>query len=245
MQALPGARMTTIIRFDREFRKRAFARRWLERGDANKYISHACDEIQQGDKVVLVCRVSTCGQNRSKNLTDQEAHLRQKMDRLGANVVGTVNHEGSGCDPSWLSQAATMAKKHGAKLLAETTDRLVRNPLYHSAERPNLQARESDLQDLHYWTCGVSLLTDLPPNASPSDVRGYQRRRGQAMKGNRGGRPLNRKWKARRLARIVLAQEMRRDGLSLRGIAQALNDSGDGFDDVTTMTVYNWLHRAV
>jgi len=128
-------------------------------------------------------------QNRNGNLADQETNLRRKANRLGAEVVGVVGHVGSGTDPYWVGRAVAIAEKHEAKLYAETTDRFVRHPAYHSKDNPNAQARESELRDLAWWADGVVLTTDLDPNASPWESRSYQRKRGQRFKGNRGGRP--------------------------------------------------------
>ena len=63
---------------------------------------------------------------------DQEKNLRQKAKKIGAIVVDTVKHVGSGTDPYWLAPYVEKANRCGAKLLAETTDRLVRHPGYHS-----------------------------------------------------------------------------------------------------------------
>ena len=212
-------------------------------GKASDYICHARDEIKPGDRVVLRCRVSSCVQAHKKNLDDSEAHLRKRAEQLGAIVVYVYQHVGSGWDTSSLDTAAEKARLYGAKIFAESTDRLIRNPLY-SKYRQDLQAQETDLQKLQRCTEGIVLVTDIHPDASPSEVRSYQRKRGQAAKGNRGGRPtkqLRRSWKARRLARIKLSKEMRAAGLSYREIAKQLNDSCDGFSDVTGMTIYNWL----
>ena len=214
--------MTSIVLYNRLERKAAFRRRWLTAGDASDYICRASDAIKPGDKVVLCCRVSGYAQNCNGNLADQETNLKRKMDQLGANIVDSVSHTGSGFDPAWLERAATLAEKHGAALVAETSDRFIRHPLYHSNDHPKLQARNTDLEDLRSCTYGIPLVTDLPPDASPSDVRGYQRRRGQRMKGRPGGRPRNAthaQWKMRRLARIDLALRLRDKGESYEQIA--------------------------
>jgi hypothetical protein len=94
-----------------------------------------------------------------------------------------------------------------------------------------------------------SLAGDVPLATinHPDDqaARSDQIKRGQRAKGNRGGRPLKRKWKERRLARIDLAQEMRDDGKSYQQIADSLNARNDGFCNVTKKTVWNWLKRGV
>jgi hypothetical protein len=128
-------------------------------GKASKYIKHCGTEIRRGDKVILCCRASGRMQNHTGNLADQEANLREQMERLGAIVVGVITHVGSGWEPYWLMRAAALAERHGAKLVAETTDRFIRNDLYHSRDRPNAQATEIELKRLRNETLGVLLST--------------------------------------------------------------------------------------
>jgi hypothetical protein len=229
-------------------RKRTSDRR-LQRGRASDCIKHAVEELHSGDKVVVCCRVSGHTQRLKKNLADQELNLRNRAVERGAMVVGVVRHVGSGTDPYWLARAVVLAKETGAKLFAESTDRFVRHPGYHSNEGPDWQARETDLEDLEFWADGVTLVTDLHPDALPEEVRFYQQNRGQVAKQNKGGRPpkgdrpAKREWKKRRLAWINQARDMRWEGLSLRSIADRLNAMGDGFPPVTAKTVWNWLRR--
>jgi len=173
-------------------RKRLSARSRIEQrdrpGKASDFIGHAEKVIRPGDDVVICYRVSEWKQSRTGNLDDQEENLRQRAAELGANVVGVVRHIGSGCDPSWLFQAAQKAKLHGAKLFAESTDRLIRSREYNKKNQ-DAQARQTDLEDLKEWTLGIPLATDLDPSASPQAVRSYQRKRGQRLKESRGGRP--------------------------------------------------------
>ena len=167
---------------------------------------------------------------------------------FGVNVIDVVRCVGSGTDHFWLAPAVEKARRYNAKLFAESTDRLIRHPAYHSKRNPDAQAREPDLQDLQFCTKGVTLVTDLHPDASPQEVRSYQRKRGQRLKGKRGGRPRKRKWKERRQALQPLAQELRDAGLSCQQIADHLNlvvipCSFPYFCYMTRQTVWNWLHR--
>lgn len=236
--------MPFIVPYDRETRKRGFVRRYLTAGPASDYVAHARYEIKAGDRVILACRVSGYVQARKKNLADQEANLRKKAKRLGAIVAGIKRHVGSGYDPDWLSDAAIEARRLDAKIFAETTDRLIRSPIY-SKDRQHLQARDADLQAMRDCTEGIILVTDEDPDASPSESRSRQCKRGQRMKGKKGGRPVKRKkWKARRLSRIERAAKLRQRGLSYRQIADTLNARRDGFPDVTGMGVFYWLKRA-
>ena len=169
-------------------RKRASDLRLL-RGQAGDYIKHAIDELRPGDRVILCCRVSACTQDHDGNLANSVANLTERAEYFGAKVIWVKKYVGSGFDPWWLAWAVEFAKKNGAKLFAETTNRFIRNPGYNSAKNPYAQARDADLQDLQWWTKGVTLVTDLDPNASAHDELSYHRKRGQKFKGNRGGRP--------------------------------------------------------
>jgi len=156
-------------------------------GDATQFITQA--NIKSGDHIVLVCRVSGCEQGRRNNHHDQEAALRELVSNCDGIVVGVIRIVISGFNPYWLSRAVALAEEHDAKILAESTDRLIRHPAYHSSECPDAQPSISHLRGLNDWTEGIELLTLLDPNATPKEVRSYQRKRGQRMKGNKGGRP--------------------------------------------------------
>ena len=170
--------MTSIINYDREKRKAAFRRRYLEAGKASDFIGHASDVVRHGDRVVLCCRVSGHVQDRNGNLADQEANLRTKAERLGAIIAGVDRHVGPGWDASALNATASIAQQCGATIiLAETTDRLIRNGLYQK-DRQHLQATDRDLRELQDCTDGLVLVTDLDPDATPAEVRAYQREGG-------------------------------------------------------------------
>lgn len=208
----------------------------LQHGTASEYIMH--DGIERGDRVVLACRVSTCEQHRDRNLADQELHLRQEMERRGAVVVDVVREVGPGCYPSWLARAADIARRRGAKVVAESLSRLIRSPYYHSVDDPDARPRTSDLDDLRASTKGVELVTLLDPDATPRQERGYQSIRGQRQKRRRGGRPLAKrpgyvKARRERLLPHVLAD--RRNGMTVRAIAEK--------HGLPFTTVALWLRR--
>jgi hypothetical protein len=214
----------------------------LERGQASNYIKWSPEVLCPGDKVILCCRVSEASHDRLTNLKDQELNLVERAAKLGAIVINKVNYVGSGIDPYWLAKVVDKARLVGAKLLAETTDRFIRHPDYHSNSNPNAQARNVDLEDLKKWTEGVVLVTDLHPDALPREVRFYQQHRGQVAKHSKGGRPVRREWKKRRMKFIGKAKALRESGLSYRQIAGRLNELEGMLLNVTHVTVYNWLN---
>ncbi len=216
-------------------RQRVSAKRWLATGKASDYIG-TIDKLRKGQAVVLYCRVSRCVQRRRGNLADQEQTLREIVERLGGHVVAVVSFVGSGQDSSMLARAAALAKQHAAVIVAETTDRLIRHPAYHSDENWKVQARDIDLQDVKYWADSVPVLTALHPDATPEEARSSQTMRGQRVKGRKGGRPKLSKpgyKKTRRQRLLPIVQSMRREGASLGQIAVTVG--------VPRSTVQEWV----
>lgn len=169
----------------------------FNKGDATQVITH--QGICPGDHVLLFGRVSSGPQETNGNLADQIKFLSEFVQDQSAIIVGTVEIQHSGWanygSRGWLLDAVILAIQSHAKILAESTDRFVRHPHYHSSLRPNLQAPDYDLQDLAMWTSGVLLHTFLHPNATPQEVRSHQRKRGQWAKKSYGGNFSNSKHK--------------------------------------------------
>ncbi len=216
-------------------------------GRASRYIGRGDREIRLGTPVIPCCRVSKRPQRYRGNLDDQEQGLREFVADFGGVVVGVVRHVGSGWDGPWLIKAVARARMCGAVLLAESTDRFIRPLDYHSKRNPDAQATEEDLRCLRCWTKGVRLLTVLDPDASPREVRSWQRKRGQSAKGRKGGRPRSQpppeqtpaKYpgykKDRREAKLPAVLQRRARGESLRQIAEA--------EEVPVATVEEWIQK--
>lgn len=209
-------------------------------GKASSYILPF--NIAPGRRVIICLRVSRRAQRCAGNLADQREALRAAVQRAGGRLVGIVLHTGRGTDPGWLAPATNLARLRGAVLLAESTDRFIRSPDYHSVDCPDAQAGEDDLEKLAAVTAGCRLMTLLDPDAPPTKVRSYQRQRGQERKARRGGRgcrrvgaaataPGAKKLRRKRWLRHVLS--MHRAGASLGEISR-----GTG---ISKMTCHNWL----
>jgi hypothetical protein len=218
------------------------ARRRLRRGDAAKYIG-GLETIHPGSKVFICCRVS--GRQQKGNLQDQEKHLRGIVKKIGAIVIDVVRQTGSGLEPDWLNGPAIKAIEQNAVLLAESTSRFIRNPCFDSVAWPDAQARETDLQDLHFATLGAQLVTAVDPNASPELERSVQRKRGQRAKNRKGGRPKTTQPRgaARREARLDEVIRLQEEGLPIREITKRVNQLDDGFQDLWPATVWRWMQR--
>jgi hypothetical protein len=187
--------------------------------------------------------VSHRTQDHQGNLDDQEHNLRQAVEEQGGVVLYAAKHVGSGRDRSWLQEHANNSKQQGALLLAETTCRFARHLFYHSQDNPDQQANEADLDNLRRWTLEVPLMTHLHPDATPAEVRSYQRRRGQRSKG-RGGRPRKSDSgpghrKRRRQQFQGRVRELAGLGYSSRDIAGRISRESGG--RITHTTILNWL----
>jgi len=224
-------------------RKRLSARSTVEQhcnpGIAAGYITH--DNIQPGDQVVLYCRVSTRQQNHSGNLKAHERYLRAEIAARRAEVVDLVPKAGPGFDPLWVARAADIAKRHKAKLVAITTDRLIRHLDYKSTgssyER-NARASTEGLDDLKRYADGVELVTLVDPDAPLAECMGVMKKIGQQVKGRKGGRPGKNPpgyKKERRLRNQSQVFWMRAVGYPVRQIARIL--------DQPESTVRRWVRR--
>lgn len=156
-------------------------------GDASRFVESLI--VVPSQRYIVCCRVSN--REQKANLVDQRLNLHRVISGGGGIVDRVIEHVGSGWDCGWLVEAALLARRTGAILVAESTDRFVRNLYFHSQCRPQLQATDQELQDLQLGTLGVRLMTWLSPNMPLSEVRRHQTRRGQQYKGRRGGRPAS------------------------------------------------------
>jgi hypothetical protein len=157
----------------------------------------------------------------------------------GAVIIGVFDRVGSGFDPAWLIRPAALARQHGARLVAESTSRFIRNRLYHSRKNWKAQATEPELEDLARWTRGVVLVTALDPDASPEQERDYEsNRRGGKDRG--GETPLNRD-QFRERDWLPLALNLAAAGMHLRPIALKIEEK---FGDAPTpQAIGKWLKR--
>ena len=200
---------------------------------------------------VLLCRVSSHEQGDNDNLWTQRTTLRQAVEALYGIVMKVLEYEWSGYGPGWedkLTEAANVARKYGATLLAFSTDRFIRSPMYWSTSPmwSRVQAQERDLKDLKEATAGVRLMTYLHPDASPEECRSWRIRSGQEVKGNKGGRPKKPQpfpWhqKAWREKWQPYAFALQGDGRSAHHIAKEISlMSGKR---ITRATILNWLKK--
>lgn len=211
----------------------------VQAGTASNYIRHFVAEAYLGMKVVLCCRVSRRAQNRTGNLANQLANLEFIAASAGCVVVEKFCHVGSGNDPFWLIEVTEFALAHGAALLAEATDRFIRNQYYHSNTFPDAQATKGELETLQWHTEGITLMTVLPPDASPKEVKSYQRKRGQMQKGRKGGRTKKRKQRIYPLETKAKGIRMHDHGFSYQDVADFLTEHTK--DLVPRSTVQGWV----
>jgi hypothetical protein len=103
-----------------------------------------------------------------------------------------MRHFGSGLDPLWVAHAADIAKRHNAKIVAVTTDRLIRHPDFKSTGnkfKRNARANTGHLEDLKWSVDGVELVTLADPDAPMADCMALHKKIGRQSKNRKGGRP--------------------------------------------------------
>lgn len=215
-------------------KRQSLARRRAEPGPASEYIN--VFQVSPGDLFVIACRVSTHAQ--SLNLDDQEEFLREEIEDQGGIVIDIAREVAWGGEPLWLSEAVEIAKKTGATILAESTDRLIRHPSYHPKHNQSLMPRRSKLDKLRRATEGVTLMTVLNPEASSTKQRSHQTKRGQQIKANIGGRPKKKRTghkKERREQLLPEALQLWSQGLSQRQVAKKFK--------VPFSTMQEWISK--
>lgn len=214
-------------------------------GIALEFIHHLPNLLAKKRKpLVLYCRVSSEKQEESGNLDDQVNGAIRELQGMGFKVgydLFVFQHVGSSSIHAYrteLERAIEEARKRDGIVVAMHRDRLIRSGSFDGrteTEAPTIY----EYMQLRRMAGDIPLATIRHPD---QPARSDQIKRGQTAKGRKGGRPLKRKWKERRLARIDIAREMRHDGKSYQQIAATLNGRDDGFCDVTGMGVWYWLN---
>lgn len=203
-------------------------------GKASEYITSIKLLVKNGqiNNVVLWCRVSAHGaQKRRENVRDQEKFLRRISKELGLTVIACFRCTESGwdLDNPVLAGAIRYARLNDAVLLAESTDRFLRSRDYKTEKNfNNAIPTVAQLAELSRQAAGVTLATYLDPDASPKEVRSFQRKRSQWAKGNKGGRPPKKIPGLKKLIRETLlprALELLHARFTYREISAELNIS--------------------
>jgi hypothetical protein len=214
--------------------QRAFAEEYIS-GKASKYIRKF--KLRPGDRVMILARKSN--RETGNNLGDQGENLRRVIEAAGAITAGLYKYRSRGYEHQ-VEVAAYQAKQLGATiLLAETTDRIVRNSHYHSKKRPDLQATDEQLARvvLDARCYDIKLMTHLDPDATPGEVRSYQSKRGQRLKSRKGGRKAHHPKKHRKEKKLKLVLFLHGQGWSVRRIANK------GKVSVPKSTVWEWIQK--
>lgn len=194
--------------------------------DGSRPFIHSFTELQAGDKVILVACVSW--RDRKTNLVDQLANLRHHVEFSGAIVVARYRYIGQRYSPKWFKRALRKLDGFGADwLVAETSCRFARTRLYDCKKNPDAQAEPKLFRALQRLS-GDRLMTHLNPDATNSQIRSYQRRRGQQFKGKFGGRPLKIRYGPRYLKSpeaVDQVMRLRDQGVPWRRIAKIVDRS--------------------
>lgn len=166
------------------------AARRIRPGNPLEFIK-SISELRPGDRVLVVCRVSKECQR--ANLFDQDDDLRCAVqERGGVLVAAPFKIVTPGGHPEWLSEAAKLARKHSAILIARDTSRFIRHPEFHVTRNPNAQPRDEDYRLMRLCADQYgpqTLMTLLPPDATLDEVRNHRTK-------GKSGRPKKRRNKS-------------------------------------------------
>jgi hypothetical protein len=145
-----------------------------------------------------------------------------------------------------LEDAARLALREGAALVARDVDRLVRSTHYRSHHKrlPLLwkaQANRHELLELQDCTLGVPLMTLVDPDAPPEEQKAEVSSIGVKHSTKKNGRPPKKRrgpytTKAERDAKLPRMRELRQQGMTVRDIGAAV--------DLSFQSVGRWLKDA-
>jgi DNA invertase Pin-like site-specific DNA recombinase len=190
-------------------------------------------QFKPNTRVVIYVRVSTRQQDHKNNLDSQIQKLKNAVAASKGIVVKIVTYIGSGFDPWKVGYAAEIARKHNAIIVAESTDRLIRSPNYHSVTNPNARARTFDLESLAEATRGISLMTLHHPDESLKKVRSAQIFRGIKNKRSTTTKPGDRarirvEWEAK-------LAELNKEGMGYKRLRKLLHSETGVWIGLTTI----------
>ncbi len=193
-------------------------------------------------RAIIYLRVSACSQNHNKNLENHEKVLRRKLERLSIPVLGCFHDVGSGWITNHkrgvLRKAICKARKfRNTVVITTSSDRFLRNRNFETNE-PDLLPTVAEFETLKKLACDVPLVTLLHPDMSPKKVRSYQSKWGQKTKGNKGGRPIEKRpgyKKKLREKKLSIVRRLLKKGKNTTEIARNIC--------VARSTVSDWIEN--
>ena len=210
-----------------------------EIGIASDYISDI-RSLKSGQRIVIYCRVSSCAQEHSKNLSDQEENLKRELEQRGFSVIESFQEVGSGWrrDRDRLLLAAEIARENNAVIVAESVTRFIRSRDFNSKTNWKVKPTVAEYRRFLRETQGVKLATLEAPDATPQEIRSYETKRGKKLKGNPGGRPKKccpgyKKREREQYLPIVL--DLYKKGMNIAAIARRTQ--------INYNTVYSWIMK--
>lgn len=207
-------------------------------GDCIHSLADVIGSIYRPD-FVAYCRVSHAGQERDGNLDDQISEVETSIKKIVQEMPfdhtlrikpfrevcnGSIVRAG---ERQQLRKAITFARKHNAVIVALSRDRLLRHD-EHKRTFDTESPTKEEYDQLLDLAGDVPLLTISDPNASCSDVRSSQIRRGQRTKRNKGGRPSKAETKSK-----VAPGELKQRRIQMRPFVIQLRARGSTFSDIT------------
>lgn len=176
------------------------------------------------EKIVLFCRASS-KTNQKNTLPVQVADLKNNIQKMGGIIVDEYQFVDSGklsfehIKRHW-KKAAKLARKHGAILVAESTDRFIRSNEF-THQNKNAPISVPEFEELAAATIGVRLATYLPPDEKMEIVCRHQAERKKRLgTQKKSGRHRKQRTTQETKSDIPILKECLKKGDSLRKIEQ-------------------------
>lgn len=201
---------------------------------------------QHPDMIALIyARVSTGAQGYKRNLDTYEKVLHRKLKKLNIPVIGYYPEISSGWILDYderlaLANATKEAINKKTVIVAPSADRFLRNRNFNTKTNPDVLPTEAEFEKLKKLTRNVPLVTLLHPDMPPMEVRSWQTKWGQKVKGNNGGRPIQKRpgyKKMRRDKKLPTVLKLLKRGKNPTEIAKKVR--------VARSTISDWIEKHV
>lgn len=208
-----------------------------EPGDPAKYF-HSFEDLDPGTTVAILCTEST--KDQLQNLHEQERWMRRKLalDK-GIRVAKYFPYVGPRKSPftsayrKILREVSAYCRRRQIDLAVFATNRPLRAKDYHPEYNFDVHPTEQELEDLADWFHGIRVFSWVGPNASPTEIKRFETKRGKWAKRQSKKFPGSTKQRREELMQEALT-------LDARGFPQAEIERILGPDQTT---IGRWLKR--
>ena len=161
--------------------------------------------------------------------------MRDILQTRGFVIAGEYTTQALGHDPDWVEKVVDEAERLDAYPVFETPDRLIRPHRFHPELRPFAPQTQYDINTAERFVKGRNVYFMVHPDTTPENQAGYQKKRGQRRKGNKGGRPC----KLTKDEKMAIVVGLFRKGYSVAEILEHF--AAEYRIKLSKSTLYRWL----